>query len=268
VPTPSPAYETIRVERRGGADWLTLDRPQRLNALSVQMVGELADYFEGLRASTEQRVVVMRGAGRAFCAGLDIKEARIDELRDPLEGLVFQRRFSGVVLAMRRCPQPVVALVHGSASGGGFSLAMAADVRIAAASARFNAAFIRVGFSGADMGSSYFLPRLVGLSNASELLMTGRFVDAARALRIGIVSEVVSEEGLEAAGQALVDDMLATSPLGLRVTKEALNANVDSPLEAAIALEDRHQMLCALGDDVAEGLAAFLEKRAPRFGTW
>lgn len=263
---PAPVYDTIAIDRRGAVDWLTLNRPARLNALSLQMVDDLRDYFDTARNDTGQRIIVMRGAGRAFCAGVDIKDTTIGGLDDPLEGLAHQRRFSGVILAMRRCPQPVIALVHGAASGGGMSLALAADVRLAGQSMRMNAAYIRVGFSGADMGSSYFLPRLVGLSNASELLMSGRFVDAERALRIGLVSEVVPDEALADAGQALVDDMLATSPLGLQVTKEALNANIDADLDAAIALEDRHQILCALGPDVAEGLQAFLDKRRPRYG--
>lgn len=259
-------YETLILDRRDGVDWLTLNRPGRLNAMNLTLIDELRHYFEALTETAGVRVVVLRGAGRAFCAGVDIKDTSIGRLDDPHEGLRIQRRYSGVILAMRRCPQPIVALVHGAATGGGFSLALAADVRIAAQSARMNAAFIRIGFSGADMGSSYFLPRLVGLSNASELLLTGRFVEAERALRIGLVSEVVSDDELEAAGRALADDMLATGPLGLRATKEALSVNIDSELDAAIALEDRHQILCAMGPDVREGMRAFLEKRRPQYG--
>ena len=259
------SYTAITVERRGAADWVTLNRPDRLNALDHAMVEDLLDYFGSAVEDTARRVIVLRGAGRAFCAGVDIKETTIARHKDAVEGLTEQRRFSEIIRRMRRCPQPVIALVHGPASGGGFSIALAADVRIAGETARMNAAFIRIGFSGSDMGSSYFLPRLVGLSVASELLLTGRFVDAERALRIGLVSEVVADARLEAAGQALVDDMLATSPLGLRVTKEALNANVNASLDDAIALEDRNQILCAMGDDVREGLQAFIEKRRPRF---
>jgi enoyl-CoA hydratase len=236
-----PSYTALTVERRGAADWVTLDRPDRLNALDHAMVDDLLHYFGSAGEDPERRVIVLRGAGRAFCAGVDIKETTIARHEDAVEA-------------------------HGAASGGGFSIALAADVRIAGESARMNAAYIRIGFSGSDMGSSYFLPRLVGLSVASELLLTGRFVDAQRALRIGLVSEVVPDARLEAAGQALVDDMLATSPLGLRLTKEALAANVNASLDDAIALEDRNQILCAMGGDVREGLQAFIEKRAPRFG--
>ena len=259
------SYTAITVERRGAADWVTLNRPDRLNALDHAMVEDLLQYF-GSAVEDPARAIVLRGAGRAFCAGVDIKETTIARHKDAVEGLSEQRRFSEIIRRMRRCPQPVIALVHGPANGGGFSIALAADVRIAGETARMNAAFIRIGFSGSDMGSSYFLPRLVGLSVASELLLTGRFVDADRALRIGLVSEVVADARLEAAGQALVDDMLATSPLGLRLTKEALNANINASLDDAIALEDRNQILCAMGDDVREGLQAFIEKRRPRFG--
>lgn len=262
-----PSYTAITVEQRGAADWVTLNRPDRLNALDHTMRNDLLHYFGSAGEDPTCRVIVLRGAGRAFCAGLDVKEATIARHEDTVSTLAEQRSFSDIIRRMRRCPQPVIALVHGPASGGGFSIALAADVRIAGESARMNAAYIRIGFSGSDMGSSYFLPRLVGLSVASELLLTGRFVDAGRALRIGLVSEVIPDARLEAAGQALVDDMLATSALGLRLTKEVLGANVNASLDDAIALEDRNQTLCAMSGDVREGVQAFIEKRPPRFGS-
>ena len=262
-----PGYETLNVARRGAADWLTLNRPDRLNALSHTMVAELRDYFGHIVEDSECRVVVMRGAGRAFCAGVDIKETTIAKHTDAVPALIEQRNFSDIIRRTRRCPQPVIALVHGAATGGGFSIALAADVRLAGQSARMNAAFIKIGFSGSDMGSSYFLPRLVGQSIASELLLTGRFVDAERALRIGLVSEIVPDDMLEAAGESLARDMLATGPLGLRLTKEALNANINASLDDAIALEDRNQIMCAMSEDVREGLQSFLEKRPPNFGS-
>ena len=261
----SHGYKAIAVERRGAADWVTLHRPDRLTALDHGMVDDLLHYFGSIDDDPACRVIVLRGAGRAFCAGVDIHETTIARHEDAVVTLTEQRRFSDIIRRMRRCPQPVIALVHGAATGGGFSIALASDVRIAGESARMNAAYIRIGFSGSDMGSSYFLPRLVGLSVASELLLTGRFVDAQRALHIGLVSEVVPDAKLEAAGQALVDDMLATSPLGLRLTKEAIAATTGASLDEAIALEDRNQTLCAMGPDVREGLQAFLEKRPPRF---
>ena len=153
---------------------------------------------------------------------------------------------------MRACPQPIIALLHGPAAGLGFSLALASDVRIAAESTRMNAAFLRVGLSGGDCGSSYHLPRLVGAAVASELLLTGRFIHAERALRVGLVSEVVPDASLEAAGEALVADMLRNAPLGLRLTKELLNATQSAThLEQQVALEDRSQVLCLASGDPA-----------------
>jgi enoyl-CoA hydratase/carnithine racemase len=260
-------YRTILVERRGAVDWLTLNRPDSLNAITTEMAGELADYFGGLYEDARCRVVVMRGAGRAFCAGLDIKErggAKADGEPPFGGGFGFQGYLADAYLKMRRCPQPIIALIQGPACGGGFAFALAADVRIAGESARMNAAFIKLGLSACDMGVSYFLPRLVGVSVASELMLTGRFIHAPRALAVGLVSEVVADEALAAAAQPYVDEMLAASPMGLRLTKEGLNLAVDAPsLDAAMAIENRNQTLCARSPDFEEGMRAFLEKRAP-----
>jgi enoyl-CoA hydratase/carnithine racemase len=255
---------TIRVETRGAVDWLTLNRPESLNAITVEMVRELSDYFDGLFQDRQRRLVVMRGAGRAFCAGLDIKESQVGVEAPFGGGFGFQGALADVYLKMRRCPQPIVALVHGAACGGGFAFALAADIRIAGESARMNAAFIKLGLSACDMGVSYFLPRLVGVSVASELMLTGRFIHAPRALATGLVSEVVADDRLEAAAQPYLDEMLATSPMGLRLTKEGLGLAVDAPsLAAAMAIENRNQVLCSRTNDFAEGRRAFLEKRAP-----
>jgi enoyl-CoA hydratase/carnithine racemase len=256
-------YQALRVTREGHLTWCTLDRPDSLNALDRTLVQELRDFFSRLPEDTETRVVVLRGAGRAFCAGLDIKAAGEGE-RPFGGGFGFQGYLADVYLKMRRCPQPIIALVHGAACGGGFAFALAADIRIAGESARMNAAFIRLGLSSCDMGVSYFLPRLVGLSIASELMLTGRFINAQRALATGLVSEVVPDAKLEAAAQPYIEEMLAAAPMGLRLTKEGLNLAVDAPgLEAAMAIENRNQVLCARSADFAEGLRAFLEKRPP-----
>ena len=256
-------YETIRVDVRDGVHWLTLNRPDALNAITVNMATELGDYFDRLFHDRNCRVVVMRGAGRAFCAGLDVKERNKEET--PFGGgYGFQGHLASVYVKMHHCPQPIIALIHGAAAGGGFAFALAADIRIAGESARMNAAFIKLGLSSCDMGVSYFLPRVVGRSIASELMLTGRFINAQRALATGLVSEVVADAELEAAGQAFVDEMLATSPMGLRLTKEGLNLATDAPsLEAAVAIENRNQVLCARSDDFQEGIRAFLEKRKP-----
>ncbi len=257
-------YETIQVEARGAVHWLTLNRPEALNSITTQMATELSDYFGGLFHDRNCRIVVMRGAGRAFCAGLDIKAARSREEVPFGGGFGFQGHLAEVYLKMHRCPQPIIALVHGAAAGGGFAFALAADIRIAGESARMNAAFIRLGLSACDMGVSYFLPRVVGRSVASELMLTGRFINAQRALATGLVSEVVSDDQLEAAARPYIEEMLMTSPMGLRLTKEGLNLAVDAPsLEAAMAIENWNQVLCARTEDFAEGLRAFVEKRKP-----
>ena len=169
-------------------------------------------------------------------------------------------------MRMRRCGQPIISLVHGPACGGGFALALASDIRIAGQSARMNAAFIRIGLSACDIGVSYFLPRLVGVSVASELMLTGRFINAERALRVGLVSEVVPDEFLAKTAEPYIEEMITTSPLGLRLTKECLNMSVDAPsLESAINMEDRNQILCSQTSDVREGMSAFLEKRKPNY---
>ena len=265
-PPQDSAYETFTVEHRGGAHWVTLNRPESLNAMSRTMMLELQHYFGELYTRPEIRAVVLRGAGKAFCAGLDLKERREPGEGGPVNGLRVQRRVSEIVMRMRRAPQPIISLIHGAAGGGGFALALASDIRLAGPRARMNAAFIRIGLTACDVGVSYFLPRLVGSALASELLLTGAFIDAERGLKAGLVSDVVPEAELEARGQAMVDAILANSPLGVRLTKEALNMNIDAQsLEAAIALEDRQQILCAQTDDMREGIGAFLEKRDPAY---
>ena len=262
-------YETLTLQREGHLTWLTLNRPQSLNAMSTSLVRELRQFLWELADDTETRVLVLRGAGRAFCAGLDLKEQPSGEGAtggSVAAGLRSQRTISELVLLMRRAPQPVIAAVHGAACGGGFALALAADVRIAGESARMNAAFIRLGLSACDVGVSYFLPRIVGASVAAELLLTGNFIDAARAERVGLVSRVVPDVDLEEAARALAQDMLRNSPLGLRLTKECLKLSLDAgSLEEVVAMEDRNQILAARGADFREGVMAFLEKRPARF---
>jgi enoyl-CoA hydratase len=260
-------YEHLLIEKHGAADWVTLNRPEQLNTLNPLLLRELNDYFASLERNYAVRVVVLRGAGRAFCAGLDMKASGGTPLDAGSDAMMrSQREFSGLVMRMRRCPQPVIGLLHGHAAGGGFSIALGCDVRIAAAGTRMNCAFIKIGLSGCEMGASYHLPRLVGSSVAAELLYTGRFIDAERALRVGLVSEVVPLEQLEAAGRALAEDMLATAPLGLRLTKECFWAAVDgNDLPSVIAMEDRNQVLTVVNGDLAEGIQAFLEKRKPNY---
>lgn len=261
-------YTTLQIDRRNHIAWVTLNRPDTLNALNRAMVSELRAFFSGLGEETHTRLVILRGAGRAFCAGLDLKEATADGggAGSVPDGLRAQRRVSELVILMRRAPQPIIACVHGAACGGGLALALGADVRIAGESARMNAAFIRIGLSACDVGVSYFLPRMLGASVAAELLLTGNFIEAPRAEHLGLVSRVVPDIELPTAAQALADEMLRNSPLGLRLTKECLNASLDAgSLEQVIAMEDRNQILCTRTTDFAEGITAFLQKRPPKY---
>jgi len=255
-------------ESRGAIEIVTLNRPQALNALSPDLIQEIYAYFLELPRRLDVRVVILRAAGRHFCAGADLESVAFAEQGSgrAQRQMAMQKLYSGAVKAMRACPQPIIALVQGAACGGGFSLALAADVRYAAPNMRMNAAYIRVGLGGCDMGAGYLLPRLVGLSNASEFLLSGRFIDADRALRMGLVSEIVSEDKLLDAGLTLAADMLNTAPMGLRMTKETLNLEIDAPsLEAALTIEDRQQVMLIETADHREAVAAFLEKRAPNF---
>jgi len=262
--------DVLSIEERGDVDWVTMNRPESLNALNPDLVEALATYFEGLYRRHERRIVVLQGAGRGFCSGLDLSSGIADPewvKTAPLQaGMATQRRIGDIYRAMRRCPQPIISLVQGAAAGGGLSLALASDIRIAGPKAKMNCAYIRIGLTGADMGSSYFLPRIVGLSMASELLLTGRFVHAEEALRIGLVSHVVEEDRLETTAQGLIEQMLRTAPFSLRLSKEALGYAVDAPsLDAAMAMEDRQQILTSQSKDHVEAMTAFLEKRDPQF---
>lgn len=229
------------------------------------MCDELQDYFGALQAQHDVRVVVLRGAGRAFCAGYDLNAAE-GVVAGPVRGMRFQRQVSEVFMRMRRCPQPIVCLAHGATTGGGLAFALASDVRILTPDAKVNVAMVKVGLTGCDVGISYFLPRAVGQSIAAELMMTGRFITPERALALGLVSEVVESGDLETSGRGLAEDMLKASPMGLRLTKEGLNLAIDAgSLEATIALEDRGQILCATAGFFEEGIAAFREKRSAQY---
>jgi len=260
-------FRALRVEQEGAVDWLTLNRPNRLNAITGIMTQELCQYFSALQDDYSRRVVILRGAGANFCAGLDIKaQQENSEQASDVGPYRPAPSLSTVVRLMRRCPQPIISLVRGAACGGGFALALASDIRIAGASARMNDAFIKIGISGCELGLSYFLPRTVGLSVASELMMTGRFIGAERARAVGLVSDVAPDEELDAVGRQLASEMLRTTPLGLRKTKETLNLAMKlNELDAVIDLEEHTQLTCMESGDFKEALTAFVEKREPRF---
>ena len=262
--------EPLLIQKDGPVTFVTMNRPDRLNALNLPLVDGLCQYFESLYRERETRVVVLRAEGRAFCAGLDMAPedgaSANSELTGPRASLELQTRISDIYRAMRKCPQPIVSLVQGAACGGGFSLALASDIRIAADTAKMNAAYIKIGLTGCDMGSSYFLPRLIGASRAAEIIYTGRFITAHEALSMQLVSKVVPEEELIGAATPLIKDMLQTAPMGLRLSKQALNLAIDAPsLDSALAMEDRHQALLAGTSDAKEAIDAFLAKRPPAY---
>lgn len=256
------------IERRGPVDWVTMNRPDRMNALDETLTAALKAYFEDLYDDSECRVVVLQGAGRGFCAGADLASDLTRQVQEGGIGTAMraQRSIRNVILAMRRCSQPIIALMHGAAVGGGFVIGLASDIRIAAPGTRMNGAFIKIGLGGTDVGVSYLLPRLVGGSISAQMLLTGHDLSVERAHAIGLLAEVAPREELEAAARPYIDAMLATAPLGLAFTKEVLNANIDAAgLEAALALEDRSQVLLSQTEDFKEGARAFREKRTPRY---
>lgn len=261
-------FTTISVEARGAIEILSLNRPDALNSVTPTMIDELTEYFSGLQERLSARVVILRSNGRTFCAGAELGS---DAFSAPGKGraqrqLRMQQRYSGVIRLMRNCPQPIIALAQGAACGAGFSLLLASDVRFATPEARMNAAYIRVGVGGCDMGAGYLLPRLIGLSVASELLLTGRFLDADRAKAVGLVSDVVASDALLSTGLALAAEMARASPMGLRLTKQALNALIDAPsLDTALMMEDRQQVILLETSDHQEAVAAFKERRDPSY---
>jgi enoyl-CoA hydratase/carnithine racemase len=261
------APSTILIETRGPIEILSLNRPE-LNLVNPTMIKDLTTYFTGLHQRPEVRVVILRSNGRAFCGGAELGSEAFAAGGSgrAQRQMAQQKHYSNVVRLMRSCPQPIIALLQGAACGAGFSLALASDVRFAAPEARLNAAYIRVGLGGCDMGSGYLLPRLVGLSAASEILLSGRFIGAERAKAIGLVSDIFPANRLLEAGLELAGDMLRAAPMGLRLTKETLNLTIDAPsLDAGLTLEDRQQVMLSETEDHREAVAAFRERRAPRY---
>ena len=257
-------------EAKPGITIVTLNRPESLNAMNHELVAAVRDALDDVDNDRSCRVVILTGAGRAFCAGLDLKGAGIapgtDGLGRPQAGMLSQQHIASLYTHMRRVRKPIIAAVNGPAAGGGFAFALASDVRVAAASAKFNVAFVRIGLSGCDVGVSYLLPRLIGASKAFELMLTGRFVLADEAERIGLVSRVVPDGQVVEAALEIADQIVANSPFGVWMTKEVMWANLEiSSMQAAIDLENRTQILTTFTEDMPEAMRAFLEKRAPEF---
>ena len=237
-------YETIRLETEDNIAVLTLNRPKTVNAMNQKMIEELEHLFDLLQEDTESRVLILIGSGeKGFCSGMDMKESAA-ALFEASPELIYkaQSRASRLFYKMRCIPQPVIAAIHGAASGAGFSFAMASDVRLITPEARFNAAYINIGLGGADLASSYFLPRLIGSGRANEYLLTGNFMYAEEAMQLGFASRMVPREKLLEEAIALARIMTGKNPIGLQMTKEAINQNLGvSSLEQALHLENRNQ---------------------------
>jgi enoyl-CoA hydratase/carnithine racemase len=253
-------------EERAGVARITLDRPERLNALTFEVYRELTDTFAALQTEDSARVVVVTGAGRAFCSGGDVRDI-IGELqgRDARGLLDFTRLTCALVRNMRSLRKPVIASLNGTTAGAGACIALASDLRIASADARIAFLFVKVGLSGADMGAAHMLPRLVGLSKATELLYTGDFITAEEAHRVGLYNRVVAAEELEAETRALAERLARGPSFALGVTKEMLNRELDVSLDTALEWEAQAQALCMQHPDYREAYRAFTEKREPRF---
>ena len=245
---------------------ITLNRPERLNALTFEVYDELRNTFRALHTEPEVRAIVITGAGRGFCTGGDVEDIIGALFERDFEGLLeFTRMTCDLIAAMRQCRQPVVGALNGTVAGAGAVIATACDVRIAAESARIAYLFARVGLSGADMGAAWLLPRIVGLGRATELLMTGAFIDAAEAHRIGLYNRVVPDGEALGAATKLAEELARGPSFALQVTKEALNREAHMQLDEALDAEARAQAACMLNPNFREAYEAFVERRRPDF---
>jgi enoyl-CoA hydratase/carnithine racemase len=261
-----PELETLSFEAIDDIGVLRINRPHRMNSQTVRMFHEHGVAARALRDSG-LRALILTGAGdRAFCAGFDLDELDVITQMGVLEFLRFQEVATGGIQAIRHLPFPVIAAVHGPATGGGMALALAADIRLVAPTAKFSTAFIRVGLSIGELGTSYNLTRLVGPARAAEIGFTGRVVGAEEAERIGLANRVVPAENLYDEAVTLARMIATNSPGGVRMSKRAIQRNQEiTSYAAALVLENRGQALLTRTTDMPEALAAFKEKRAPRF---
>ncbi len=259
-------WKHFRLERDGAVATVTFDRPDKLNALTFDTYADLRDLLAELPHRGDTRVLVLRGEGRSFCSGGDVDEIIGATLSmRPDELLAFTRLTGDVVKAMRECPVPIIAAVHGTAAGAGSVIALAADFRIVARSANFAFLFTKVGLAGGDMGAAYLLPRLVGLGRATSMLMLGDTVSAEEADRYGLVSDLVDDDALESTAAAL-SKRLADGPWqAYAQTKSLLTRELDMSLTGALELEAMTQALLMNGADYREFHAAFTGKRSPQW---
>lgn len=245
---------------------ITLNRPERLNALTFEVYRELTDTFFALRDAKDVRVVVITGAGRAFCSGGDVHDIIGELFARDIEGLLeFTRMTCELVRNIREVPKPVIASLNGTTAGAGACIALASDIRIAATEAKIAFLFVKVGLSGADMGAAYLLPRVVGLSKATELLFTGDFISAEEAHRIGLYNQVVPAAELHGVTSELAERLANGPGFALAKTKEMLNREMFMSLDAALEAEAQAQAICMQHPDYREAYEAFVKKRAPKF---
>jgi len=259
-------WKHFRLERSGGVTTVTFTRPDKLNALTFDVYADLRDLIAELPHRDDTRVLVLKGEGRAFCSGGDVNEIIGATLQmRPDELLSFTRMTGDVVRAMRESPVPIVAAIQGTAAGAGSVIALASDFRIVTRSASFAFLFTKVGLAGGDMGAAYLLPRLVGLGRATELLMLGDKIDAERADRIGLVTQLVDDDALDTATDALATRLAEGPAQAYSQTKALLTRELDMSLAAGVELEAVTQALLMKGDDYREFHAAFTGKRPPQW---
>ncbi len=276
-------FNTITFElKEEGIGILSLNRPEKLNAISFQMEEELHLLLDEIATNLECRVLILRAEGNIFSAGTDLQEGLILnskktpeeyekfyflDVPEPIKKKIYhQWRITALIKKLREIHQPIIALIQGTAAGGGLGFVLASDIRIATKEAKFINASTNIGLTGGDMGSSYFLPRLIGMSRAAEILYTGRAIDGKEAERIGLVSRIVDKEGLLNAGLELAEEMLLKSPLGLRLTKRTINLSLDAPsLNTIIEFENSSIIIAFSSKDILEASSAFFGKRKPHY---
>jgi 2-(1,2-epoxy-1,2-dihydrophenyl)acetyl-CoA isomerase len=260
------AYKCLLYEVKDAVATLTLNRPDRLNALGDTLRDDLHDAVLRASGDGEVRVMVITGAGKGFCSGGDVKamnEAKESRTERPILDKVAPGR-DRTLLAMRDAPQPIIAAVNGAAAGAGMNLALGCDIRLASTAARFGETFVKRGLHP-DWGGTYFLPRLVGMAKAAEMIFTGDMIDAAEALRLGIVSALHAPEELMPATYDLARRIAAGPPVAIRLAKRALYHNLDTDLRGGLEFETFAQNICFETDDAREGIRAFVDKRPPQF---
>lgn len=266
-----PSGDVILLDRPAqGVVRLTLNRPSQLNAMTAELVEGMHHSLAQIAVDTSCRVVILTGAGRGFCSGLDLGGYGVAPHTSGLgrvqTSFQVQKHIASLIAHLRSLPQPVISAVNGAAAGGGLALVLGSDIRIASTRAKFNVAFVRIGFSACDIGTSWLLPRIVGAARAQELMLTGRIFGAEEALRIGLVVDVVEPDRLVEVALSKAREVMANTPFGIALTKEAMWTALEIPaLQSAIDLENRQQILASQTADAREAMSAFVEKRPPVF---